>query len=158
MAPPAPSDPIIRWQYANLEEKQEPRRNIADAVDAIKKELASCNPNREEVSLGSLGKDHLVPGEIGSSSSEPGILRFQFVQALLLVALQSTVFGPPPVVCNFRHAYRSDRLRHRFSLRIQHVNLTEFRDDLFRFVCSAGNRFTGSIAYPAPIAAISMSF
>lgn len=58
---------------------------------------------------------------------EPGILRFQFLQPLHLVALQSTVFGSPAIVCNFRHAYRPDRLRHRFSLRTQHVNLTRLR-------------------------------
>lgn len=48
MALPTPSDPIMRRQHADLEEKQEPRRNTADVGDDIKKELASCNPNREK--------------------------------------------------------------------------------------------------------------
>ncbi len=91
-----------------------------------------------EVSLGGLGKDHLIQREIRNSPPQPGILCLQFLQALYLIALQSTVFGTPSVICNFRNTYRTDRFRHRFSLRIQHVNLTELRDDLFCLVCSAG--------------------
>jgi hypothetical protein len=58
-----------------------------------------------EVSLGGLGKDHLVQREIGNGTPEPGILRLQFFQPLHLVALQAAVFRPPPIACNFRHAY-----------------------------------------------------
>jgi transposase len=49
------------------------------------------------------GKNHLVQREIGNGPPEPGLLRFQLLQTLHLVALQTTVFGPPPVVCNLRH-------------------------------------------------------
>lgn len=48
--------------------------------------------------------------EIGNGPPGPGTLRSHFLQTLLLVALQTTVFGPPPVVRNFRNAYRPDRL------------------------------------------------
>lgn len=87
-----------------------------------------------EVSLGGLGQNHLVQGKVGNSTPKPGILRLQFLQPLYLVALQTAVLRPPPVVCNFRHAYLPDRFRHRFSLCIQHVNLTELRDALFCLV------------------------
>jgi len=36
MAPPFPSDPIMRLQNADLGEKQEPRRMISDIVDVQK--------------------------------------------------------------------------------------------------------------------------
>jgi len=49
-----------------------------------------------EVSLGGLGKDHLVKGQSGNGSPEPGILLLQLLYALHLVSLQAAVFRPPP--------------------------------------------------------------
>lgn len=80
-----------------------------------------------KVSLGGLGKKHLVEDEIGNCIPETRILCFQFFQVLHLVALQVVVFRASSVVCNFRYAYRPDR----FFLRIQHVKLTKICDDLF---------------------------
>jgi hypothetical protein len=72
--------------------------------------------------------DRKLPG--GGERSRSPIL-----QALYLIALQPTVFSPPAVIRNFRHAFRPDRFRHGFALRIQHVNLTKLR----RFIAKGIN-------------------
>ncbi len=57
------------------------------------------------------------------------ILSPLFPQALHLIALRAAVFSTPATKSNFRRL-SADR-RHCFALRVQHVDLTELRDDLF---------------------------
>lgn len=76
----------------------------------------------------------IVQSQIRNCPAEASVLGLQFLQAFHLIALQAAVFCPPTIICNFRYAYRPDRLRRRFAMRIQHVNLTKLHDDLFCLV------------------------
>src|SRR3954452_16550962 len=87
-----------------------------------------------EVSLGSLGQNELVESEIRDRPSEPGILRLELLQPLHLIALQTAILGAPAIVGDFRHPDRSDRLRHRPTLRRQHIHLAQLGDNLLSAV------------------------
>ncbi len=104
MAPPTPSDPIMRRQHADLEEKQEPRRNTANVGDDVKKELAPCNPNREKFPCSASASINFVQRQIRNSTPKTYILRFLFLQPFDLITLQATWLPPSIVPVN------SDRL------------------------------------------------
>src|ERR1700735_4688004 len=108
MALPVPSDPIMRQPSVDLGEKQEPRRMISGSVDSQKKGLASCVPNREEVSLCSLCQNELVQRQIRHRSTKPAVLGLKLFQPLHLIALQTAILVSPSIVRYFRHPYRSD--------------------------------------------------
>src|SRR3990170_8339903 len=144
MAPPVPSDPIMRQPSVDLGEKQEPRRMISDIVDLKEKELASCTPNREEVSLGSLLQDQLVQRQVGDRPAQTPVLRLQILQPLHLVRLQTTILLTPAVVRHFAYADRADRIGHALALRRQNVNLAQLGNNLFGLVSLPSHSWSSS--------------
>ena len=73
-------------------------------------------------------------GKAGSSGAGPGWIN---PSPIVRQSGYSGYGGAPAIRCRDRQSRGgSGRLRHRFSLRIQHVNLTELRDDLFCLVSS----------------------
>ncbi len=58
-----------------------------------------------------LRQNHLVQRQVRDSSPKSGILSLEIFQPLDLVALQLAELLAPAIVCNLRHAYRSDRIR-----------------------------------------------
>src|SRR5215210_940193 len=84
-----------------------------------------------EVSPGGLLQDQLVEGEVGDGFAQASILGLQLLHALDLVRLQPAVLLTPAVVRDLGDPNRADRIRHRGSLRNQHVHLAQLGNNLF---------------------------
>src|SRR4029077_3271329 len=65
---------------------------------------------------------------------QPGVLRFQILQTLHLVALQPAKLLTPAIVRHLADIDRADRLGLRPSLRSQPITRPQLGDDLFRLV------------------------
>jgi hypothetical protein len=65
----------------------------------------------------------LIQHQVRYCPPQTGVLGFQFLEPLHLIALQAAILIPPPIVRYFRHAYRSDRISNQPALRHQHINL-----------------------------------
>jgi hypothetical protein len=72
--------------------------------------------------------------ETGRFLEIPAWMFDRLLQPFHLIALQPAILIPPPIVCNFHHPYRSDRLSNWFALRCQHFNLPRLRNNLFRLM------------------------
>src|ERR1035437_6997858 len=132
MAPPAPSDPIMRQPSVDLGEKQEPRRMISDVVDFKKKELASCAPNREQVSRCNVLEHLLLKRQVGNKTLQADILAFQVFHPLRLIDLKTAVFLASAIKTLQRYARIPAGHRRRVSLRHRYFDLAKQRYDLPR--------------------------
>lgn len=92
-----------------------------------------------EVSRGGLAKDQLLERQIRDRLAQPLVLLLKILQPLHLVALQAAEFLAPAVIGERRDADRADRFGDRASLRYQHVDLPQLRDDLFGLMSLLGH-------------------
>src|SRR4051794_21249506 len=72
---------------------------------------------------GGLVQDQRVECEVGHRLAQALVLDLQLLHALDLVRLEPAVLLAPAVVCDLGDPNRADRVRHRGSLRDQHVHL-----------------------------------
>src|SRR5947208_3485256 len=119
-----------------------PRRHGARKSTALL-EHARCSRGGARglvVSPGCLLQYQLVECQIRHRSTQPGVLRFQVLQPLHLVALQPAEFLAPAVVRHLADTNRTDRLGHALALRGQNINLAQLGDDLLRLVALSRHR------------------
>src|SRR3954470_13024507 len=74
------------------------------------------------------------PASDPSRSAQPRVLGLKILQSLDLVALEPAKLLAPAVVGHLRHANRTNRVSNALTLRDQHVDLAQLRNDLLRLV------------------------
>ena len=92
-----------------------------------------------EVSLGSLGQDHLVQGKIGDRLAQPLLLLLKLLQPLELSPGHAAVKLAPAIIGKLRLADMTNRFRRRYALPLQNLDLLHLRNDILGLLSFASH-------------------
>ena len=98
------------------------------------RDCAAGDARGSEVPPGGLLHDQLVQRQIRDRPPQTAIFNLEILQPLDLSGLQPAELSTPPIVADLADPDLADRIDNAVTLRHQHINLAQLRDDLFRLL------------------------